>query len=307
MASARETQRLMKTLRLIETFHGPRQSLAVDTGASSVSISRTSSDELGAEILLHSEPEDAVALIYQVRDLASHDLWLDGRHQKIPAVPKATIQMLNLDCHGRARLHSNFDSINVKIPRVAVRSYAELSGLSGIETFDVAPDWSVIDPMINNLEGAILFMLANPDEVSPLVRQHLVFTLLAYLTTTYGSSEIPASLRKGKLATWQVKRAKDLLSANLEESIGLVELSRHCDLSPSHFSRAFKATTGLSPTEWLRQYQIEKAATLLLEHDTPLADIALRCGFSDQSHLSRAFKKAKGVTPLAWRRANAKY
>lgn len=307
MTSAQESQRLMKTLRPIETFQGPRQSLTVDAGASCVSISRISSDELGAEVLLHSEPEDAVALIYQVRNLASHDLWLDGRHQKIPSVPKATIQVLNLDCHGQARLHSNFDSINVRVPRVAVRSYAELSGLSGIETIDVASDWSVIDPMINNLEGAIIFMLANPDEVSPLVRQHLVFTLLAYLTTTYGSSEIPASLRKGKLATWQLRRAKDLLSANLEQSIGLVELSRRCDLSPSHFSRAFKATTGLSPTEWLRQYQIEKATTLLLERDTPLADIALRCGFSDQSHFSRAFKKAKGVTPLAWRRANAKH
>jgi AraC-like DNA-binding protein len=82
----------------------------------------------------------------------------------------------------------------------------------------------------------------------------------------------------------------------------LAELARACGLSRGHFTRAFKITTGLSPHQWLLRHRIEKARDMLVRTELPLAQIALRCGFADQSHLTRVFGMAVGDSPAAWRR-----
>ncbi len=55
---------------------------------------------------------------------------------------------------------------------------------------------------------------------------------------------------------------------------------------------------------FLRRARVEEAARRLAEGAAPLAQIALECGFCDQSHLSRTFKRLMGLTPGAWRRAS---
>jgi transcriptional regulator GlxA family with amidase domain len=94
-----------------------------------------------------------------------------------------------------------------------------------------------------------------------------------------------------------------MLLANIDGRIGLDELARACSLSRSHFARAFKATTGMTPMQWLLNQRVERAKNLLLNSTLPIDEIAHTCGFSDQSHFSRAFLRAIGDTPGAWRRA----
>jgi AraC-like DNA-binding protein len=110
------------------TFHDIPRSLSVAIGPQSVTLTRSTAKDLGPEILLYSEPEHATALIYQVGDLPSHDLWLDGRHRRIPAVPKSTMHILDLGAHGEARFGPTYDSINVHLPRAALKAFAEISG-----------------------------------------------------------------------------------------------------------------------------------------------------------------------------------
>jgi AraC family transcriptional regulator len=64
---------------------------------------------------------------------------------------------------------------------------------------------------------------------------------------------------------------------------------------------AAKATLG-SPHAWLMHHRIEKAKGLLMSSARVLADVALDCGFADQSHLTRTFQRVVGMTPGAWRR-----
>jgi transcriptional regulator GlxA family with amidase domain len=75
-----------------------------------------------------------------------------------------------------------------------------------------------------------------------------------------------------------------------------------CKLSVSHFARAFKASTGLSPHQWLTAARIETAQGLLANSPMPLVEVADTCGFADQSHFSRIFGRAIGISPGAWRR-----
>jgi AraC family transcriptional regulator len=106
----------------------------------------------------------------------------------------------------------------------------------------------------------------------------------------------------GTLARWQERRAKELLAANLADGIALSDLASACRLSVRHFTRAFRGSTGMSPHAWLLHLRIEKAKALLTKSHRLLSEIALDCGFADQSHFSRTFKRSVGLSPGAWQR-----
>jgi AraC-like DNA-binding protein len=79
-------------------------------------------------------------------------------------------------------------------------------------------------------------------------------------------------------------------------------LAEQCGLSVNYFSRAFKECTGLPPHQWLIRRRIEVARALLSNPDISLAEVALICGFADQSHFTRVFSRVMGISPGAWRR-----
>ena len=108
--------------------------------------------------------------------------------------------------------------------------------------------------------------------------------------------------RTGRLAASQVRRATDYVMEHLSEPVRLDALADLTGLSPSHFARAFKAATGLSPHQWQLNARIAKAQELLLSRSMPHAQIALEVGFAEQSHLCRVFKNMIGVSPAAWLR-----
>ncbi len=104
-----------------------------------------------------------------------------------------------------------------------------------------------------------------------------------------------------RLAPWQERQAKALIADSLGQNLSISRLAQACGLSRSHFSRAFRGSTGLSPHQWLTLMRIERAKTLLSE-PRPVAEVALDCGFSDQAHLARVFSRLVGLTPSQWRR-----
>nr|WP_276603744.1 AraC family transcriptional regulator [Nannocystis pusilla] len=96
------------------------------------------------------------------------------------------------------------------------------------------------------------------------------------------------------------------MQEHLGAPVGLRELATLGGMSQAHFSRAFKASTGVPPHRWQLNARVERAQQLLLRADVSLADIALQLGFVDQSHLTRVFRRVVGATPSAWRRAHGR-
>jgi AraC-like DNA-binding protein len=146
--------------------------------------------------------------------------------------------------------------------------------------------------------------LARPDEMLPFLAEGWTMQVLAYVARTArpGPSRRPAG-RSG-LAPWQLRRAKEMIRGNLAESTSLQRVAVACNLSASHFIRAFKRSTGVPPHQWLTSERLEKARDLLLNSAMPLVEIAGICGFSDQSHFSRVFGRMVGESPGAWRRGH---
>ncbi|MBP1991638.1 AraC family transcriptional regulator [Paenibacillus eucommiae] len=85
------------------------------------------------------------------------------------------------------------------------------------------------------------------------------------------------------------------------ESITLESLSESLNYSVPHLSSYFKIRTGLSPIDFLIKVRIDKAASLLLETDATLKEIAVGVGYQDPYYLGRLFKKYKGVSPMRYR------
>jgi AraC family transcriptional regulator len=82
----------------------------------------------------------------------------------------------------------------------------------------------------------------------------------------------------------------------------LKQVARECGLSASYFSRAFRRSEGSAPHNWLLARRVDVAKEKLRDPRLTLAQVALECGFADQSHLTRVFTRFVGVSPGTWRR-----
>lgn len=93
-----------------------------------------------------------------------------------------------------------------------------------------------------------------------------------------------------------VRRARDVIEADLAAAVTLEALARECSLSRYQLLRAFARAYGLPPHAYLMQRRLARARRLL-RMGRPLTEVAADCGFSDQSHLTRCFSRQFGVTP----------
>jgi transcriptional regulator GlxA family with amidase domain len=90
----------------------------------------------------------------------------------------------------------------------------------------------------------------------------------------------------------------------LPQRVELSELAVLAGLSQSHFSRAFKVSTGMAPYQWQLDSRIRRAQLLMLETKSSLEQIADATGFTDAAHLSRIFRRITGTTPAVWHPQN---
>jgi AraC family transcriptional regulator len=103
------------------------------------------------------------------------------------------------------------------------------------------------------------------------------------------------------LARWQLRRVIEFLTDALPDRVELSELAALTGLSESHFSKAFKASTGLAPYRWQLDARIRRAQELLCDTDASLEHVAQATGFADAVHFGRTFRKFVGTSPAAWR------
>jgi AraC family transcriptional regulator len=130
--------------------------------------------------------------------------------------------------------------------------------------------------------------------------------LLGQLTEDWPASDpVPSgTFQPGGLARWQARRAVTYIEAHLESKLDVHALAALVSFSKSHFSRAFRRSLGLPPMAYVMTRRVEKARVLMTSTRQQLTEIALICGFADQSHLNRSFRRIIGVSPGKWRRTN---
>ncbi len=108
---------------------------------------------------------------------------------------------------------------------------------------------------------------------------------------------------RGGLAAWQQRRVAEYIEEHLSEPISLASLAEVAQLSPYHFSRAFKQSFGMPPHRYHMMQRIERAKALLAKPTVSVTEIALRLGFSETSGFTGAFRKLTSHTPSEYRKS----
>jgi AraC family transcriptional regulator len=157
------------------------------------------------------------------------------------------------------------------------------------------------DPVVRHLRPCLRTARARPSESCSNCLDHLETVLRVYLRQTHNIIPLSLLVTRSGLTPWQLRRAKEMMCSRLQQGVSLAELARAVNLSSGHFVRAFKQSTGQPPRRWLVEQRIEKAKQLV-STSLSLAEIALACGFADQSHFGRVFSRATHTSPGAWRR-----
>jgi AraC family transcriptional regulator len=106
----------------------------------------------------------------------------------------------------------------------------------------------------------------------------------------------------GGLGDCQYAAVRAVMDERLAEPVSLAELASIAGLSISQFSRLFKVRTGLAAHRFLLGLRVDRAVRLLRTDSAPIAEIAVRCGFSHQEHLTRVMRAHLDTTPGAVRR-----
>ncbi len=152
--------------------------------------------------------------------------------------------------------------------------------------------------------GSLAQLLANecraPGPFGELYRESLVDAMLVQIVRLHSQGN--KQQRKSRLKPWQLRRAIELMESQVDGRARLSELARATNLSPAHFSRAFKASTGMPPYHWHLHSRITRARQLLLDNELSIVEIAAATGFADQAHLTRMFHRLTGMTPASWQR-----
>jgi AraC family transcriptional regulator len=246
--------------------------------------------------------EDAFFVTLALRDYPNRVYWEDGRLVSVCDVRAGQTCIHDLKRDPVALLDKPHHVLFFYLPRGALNAIADDADAPQIGDLRHDPV-SFDDETVGSLGRAMLPALSYPDQTSQLFVDHVLLALGVHVAQTYGGMRALPRPVRGGLASWQVRRAKEILCANLDGRVQLTEVARECRLSVSQFSRAFRRSMGVAPHNWLLTRRVEAAKEKLRDHRLTLSDVALACGFADQSHLTRVFTRMIGVSPGAWRRA----
>jgi AraC family transcriptional regulator len=99
-----------------------------------------------------------------------------------------------------------------------------------------------------------------------------------------------------------LKQAIEIVESRFLERLSLAEIAAEVGVHHVHLARQFHNYNRCTIGELIRRLRVRHASHLLAHSRTPLAEIALTCGFADQSHLSLLFKRYMGLSPSKFRR-----
>jgi len=173
---------------------------------------------------------------------------------------------------------------------------------TALETFDVdprhveLPDSTFFNDKILLQNCKSLFTQSWDEPENHLRLQEQTLSIMADLLVRYGVQSISKQDYRSGLRPTVLNRVIDYIYENIDKKISLDALAAVADISSFHFVRMFKISTGETPHQKVMDIRIKVASELLLAGRSQL-DIAIACGFVDQSHFSRTFKKHYGITP----------
>lgn len=157
------------------------------------------------------------------------------------------------------------------------------------------------DPELRRAADMMRQTLMSADLGAGVVFDALARVFLVHLVKRYGKQSPVSGKFDAKFGMTQYTKLVSFIETHLDTKITPAVLASEVGMSEAAFARKFKKKAGQTPMRFVAQLRLEAAIRMLADDALNLAEIAARCGFSDQAHLSRNFKAAHGISPSQYR------
>lgn len=114
------------------------------------------------------------------------------------------------------------------------------------------------------------------------------------------SRDLQSPTRGGESLS-EVAAVVDFLLGHLHRTVRVGELASVAGLSAYQLNRRVRSVFGITAAQLMIKLRVDEASRLLGDTETPIADVAIACGYCDQSAFSRQFRRTTGITPQQYR------
>lgn len=255
----------------------------------------------GSTVAIHMR-QVAHCCIYTSRGTASVRLIGRGSEEQF-GVDAGTVQFVPADGEVHAlihRCHPGHQFYMLLIPRAHLQSVTESEGISTVP--ELRHSLSHHDTLLTSCMARVSRYADNPSGTVDGGRELAARSLILRLMEINGC-RLPEWTADASV--FEQSTLADLVAyidEHLRLAPSLSDMSVRVGLSPSHFAKKFRHSTGLSLHRFINRRRIGKSLELLKAKTSTLTGAALDLGFSSQSHFTRLFSDHTGMTPAKFRK-----
>jgi AraC family transcriptional regulator len=229
------------------------------------------------------------------------ELQFDGSERRgLP--PPGSVTLIPAGLPSRWRWKGATESTHILLePQLLARVAAEALDLNP-DRVTLPPVYALSHPQVRAAMLALDAELRAGGPGGRLLAESLGNVLAVHLLRHFASSRPADAPAAGVLPRHKLRAVLEYIHEHLDAELSLEHLAAVAHMSPFHFARLFKYSTGLPPHQYVIARRVERAQELLRDRESlPLAEVAVETGFSNQSHFTRHFRRIVGVTPRRFR------
>ncbi|GAB1541897.1 hypothetical protein NUACC21_45700 [Scytonema sp. NUACC21] len=228
----------------------------------------------------------------------SSERWFDG-YRQTEYQNIGTIAIIPAGILHRCLWEENVQFMFVAIESTLLFNLAAEVDLS--ENIELIPQFATRqDPLIQGILLSFQEELSSNIQTNNLCIEQLTTTLVIHLLKKYCVKNTLIATYSGGLPKYKLRQTLEYIHAHLNQNIKLADLAGSVGMSQYYFVRLFKQSMGIAPYQYVIQQRVERAMQLLKQGKVTITDIALQCGFANQSHFTKHFRKITGVTPRSY-------
>lgn len=164
--------------------------------------------------------------------------------------------------------------------------------------FDDSQEWH--KSAVHNIAAAWQACAEEKNGYEFLARASLSMVILGVIQ--HSDAPPACQSRRDARSEERVKKMMQYVHDHYAEPLSLDQICRHAAISQSECLRCFRGTIGITPMQYVKDYRLHKAASLLRDTDIPAGEVGSQCGFPDPGYFSKSFRAWSGFTPSEYRR-----
>jgi AraC family transcriptional regulator len=241
-----------------------------------------------------------VVSVYTGR-IAFPEMWFAGKKQSARRIAPGQVNVIPTGLPYSCRWSVPTEDIVLEFDPAFVEAVAGRD--VDKDRLEIEPAFAAPDAILANLALLMAAEVRAEGRHGETYGEALGSAVVARLLRRHGAVRREAGRRPYPLSRAEMARIREYIDGHLEARLSLRELADLVGMNVYRFLRSFKASMGVPPHHYVLEQRLDRSKSLLADVGLPIAEVALRCGFANQSHFSTTFRRHVEVTPWRYRRA----